>query len=286
MSKIILKKSFTYQGRNRQIISLFLLKNYKSYRFLSVTPVATTWVTRATHWLLCTICGWLLLDGLQTKAIAQITPNPNDANTVVNQTDNTFNIQGGTQTGTNLFHSFEKFGLNQGQTANFISNPSIQNIFGRVTGGEASIINGLIQVTGGNSNLFLMNPAGIIFGANASLNVPAAFTATTASAIGFNNQWFNAVGTNNYSNLTGNPDAFAFTQPGGAIINHGNLSVSSGQSLTLLGGTVINTGTVESAAGTININAVPGEKLVTITPKGTGLTQLAQCDRQLLVHRY
>ncbi|MBD2163402.1 filamentous hemagglutinin N-terminal domain-containing protein [Calothrix membranacea FACHB-236] len=242
---------------NKGLIIIFALKNYKSSLFLS---------------LICALCGWLLLDGLQTKAIAQITPNPNDANTVVNQTDNTFNIQGGTQTGTNLFHSFEKFGLNQGQTANFISNPSIQNILGRVTGGEASVINGLIQVTGGNSNLFLINPAGMIFGPNASLNVPAAFTATTANAIGFNNQWFNAVGTNNYSNLTGNPDAFAFTQPGGAIINHGNLSVSSGQSLTLLGGTVINTGTVESAAGTININAVPGEKLVTITPKGSLLS--------------
>ncbi|WP_208821620.1 filamentous hemagglutinin N-terminal domain-containing protein [Tolypothrix sp. PCC 7910] len=254
MSKIILGKSFPYHGRDRQIISLFFLKNYKSSLSLS---------------LICAFCGWLLLDGLPTKAIAQITPNPNDTNTVVNQTDNTFNIQGGTQTGTNLFHSFEKFGLNQGQTANFISNPSIQNILGRVTGGEASIINGLIQVTGGNSNLFLMNPAGIIFGPNASLNVPAAFTATTASGIGFNNQWFNAVGTNSYSNLTGNPNAFAFTQPGGgAIINGGLLKVSSGQSLTLLGGTVISTGVIEVPGGKLNITAVQGEKLVRISQEG------------------
>jgi hypothetical protein len=39
-------------------------------------------------------------------------------------------------------------------------------------GGDASYINGLIQVIGGNSNLFLMNPAGIVFGSNAQLNVP------------------------------------------------------------------------------------------------------------------
>jgi hypothetical protein len=46
------------------------------------------------------------------------------------------------------------------------------------------VINGLIQVTEGKSNLFLMNPAGMIFGPNASLNVPASFTATTANGIG------------------------------------------------------------------------------------------------------
>lgn len=36
--------------------------------------------------------------------------------------------------GANLFHSFEKLGLSQGQIINFISNPKIQNILGRVTG--------------------------------------------------------------------------------------------------------------------------------------------------------
>uniref|UniRef100_A0ACD5GZT2 Filamentous hemagglutinin N-terminal domain-containing protein n=1 Tax=Desertifilum tharense IPPAS B-1220 TaxID=1781255 RepID=A0ACD5GZT2_9CYAN len=66
--------------------------------------------------------------------------------------------------GTNLFHSFEQFGLSEGQIANFLSSPQIQNILGRVIGGDASIINGLIQVSGGNSNLFLINPAGILFG--------------------------------------------------------------------------------------------------------------------------
>ncbi|WP_259732394.1 filamentous hemagglutinin N-terminal domain-containing protein, partial [Synechocystis sp. CS-94] len=73
-------------------------------------------------------------------------------------------------------------------------------------GGDASIINGLIQVTGGNSNLFLMNPAGMIFGPNASINVPGDFVVTTGSAIGFgNDQWFQAFSDNDYSSLIGNP---------------------------------------------------------------------------------
>ncbi|MCZ0904558.1 filamentous hemagglutinin N-terminal domain-containing protein, partial [Microcoleus sp. HI-ES] len=120
-------------------------------------------------------------------ATAQITPATDGTNTQITPSGNQFNINGGQQSGdgANLFHSFQEFGLTQGQTANFISNPNIRNILGRVVGGDASLINGLIQITGGNSNLFLMNPAGIVFGTNASLNVPAAFTATTATGIGF-----------------------------------------------------------------------------------------------------
>ncbi len=114
-----------------------------------------------------------------------IIPANDGTNTLTNSRGNIIDISGGTRAGGNLFQSFERFGLNQGQVANFLSNPSIQNILGRITGGQASIINGLIQVTGGPSNLYLMNPAGIVFGPNASLNVPAAFTATTATGMGF-----------------------------------------------------------------------------------------------------
>ncbi len=214
----------------------------------------------------------IVVDGFKTSAQAQITPGANDTNTIVNQSGNTINITGGTQAGANLFHSFEKFGLNQDQIANFISNPSIQNILGRVTGGDASVINGLIQVTGGNSNLYLINPAGIVFGQGASLNVPAAFTATTANGIGFGDKWFNALGKNDYANLVGSPNAFVFTQSG-VILNAGNLAVESGQNLTLLGGIVINTGRLSAPSGNITIGAVPGDKLVRITYAG-GLLSL------------
>ncbi|NES65231.1 MAG: filamentous hemagglutinin N-terminal domain-containing protein, partial [Okeania sp. SIO2D1] len=136
-----------------------------------------------------------------------ITPANDGTGTTVNQNGNQFNIQGGTRSGRNLFHSFDQFNVNSGQTANFLTTPDTHNILGRVTGGNASIINGLIQVIGSNSNLLLMNPAGMIFGPNASLNLPASFSVTTATGIGFNsnNFWFQAMGTNDYSNLVGNP---------------------------------------------------------------------------------
>ncbi|MBD2014720.1 filamentous hemagglutinin N-terminal domain-containing protein [Microcoleus sp. FACHB-53] len=199
---------------------------------------------------------------------------------------NQFNITGGQLSGDNqnLFHSFGQFGLNSGQIANFLSNPNIRNILGRVMGGEPSIINGLIQVTGGQSNLFLMNPAGIVFGSGASLNVPASFTATTATGIGFGNNWFNASGVNDYAALVGSPSGFAFNvnQPG-AIINAGNLSVSGGD-LTLLGGTVVSTGNVSAPGGQITVAAVEGGKLVQIKQQGMLLSlevePLASADTQ------
>ncbi|MGK7956987.1 MAG: filamentous hemagglutinin N-terminal domain-containing protein, partial [Crocosphaera sp.] len=162
-----------------------------------------------------------------------IIPATDGTGTTVNQNGNQFKIQGGTPSnnGKNLFHSFSQFNVESNQTANFLTTPDIRNILGRVTGGNASTINGLIQVVGGNSNLFLMNPAGIIFGPNASLNVPASFSVTTATGIGFNgnNFWFKAMGTNDYSNLVGNPSGYHFdvSNPG-AIVNEGNLSLNPG----------------------------------------------------------
>ncbi len=210
--------------------------------------------------------------GVVSLAQAQpITPAADGTGTIVTPDGDRYNISGGTLSGdgANLFHSLEQFGLDAGEIANFLSNPQIQNILGRVVGGNASIINGLIEVTGGNSNLYLMNPAGIIFGTNARLDVPAAFTATTANGIGFNGGWFNAVGDNNYQALVGNPHSFAFTmeQPG-SIVNAGELVVGEGNKLTLLGGTVINTGTISAAGGEVTIAAVPGENIVRISQEG------------------
>lgn len=211
---------------------------------------------------------------INQEAQAQsVIPAEDKTGTVVKNNGNRFDITGGefSQDGSNLFHSFQELGLNKNQIANFLSNPGIQNIFGRVIGGNPSVINGLIQVSGGNSNLFLINPSGIVFGNNASLNVPGDFTATTANGIGFANNWLNAFGKNDYAILTGKPTSFAFTmsQPG-AIINAGNLTVSNGN-LTLFGGSVASTGKLE-ASGNIIVSAVEGESLLRLSQPGNLLS--------------
>ncbi|MBW4605332.1 MAG: filamentous hemagglutinin N-terminal domain-containing protein [Calothrix sp. FI2-JRJ7] len=212
---------------------------------------------------------------LLPKAQAQITTAPGDANTVVNQSGNTFTITGGTQVDKNVFHSLQKFGLNDLQIADFVTNPGTKNILGRVTGGDASVINGLIKVTGSNANLYLMNPSGIIFGSGARLDVPGSFTATTANGIGFGNKWFNAFGVNNYADLIGEPSSFAFTmsQPGAiAIDGFGDLAIKPGQNLTLLGGTVVNTRGLSASGGQVTVATVSGESIVKITQPGNILS--------------
>ncbi|HEY9645028.1 MAG TPA: glycosyltransferase, partial [Chroococcidiopsis sp.] len=207
-------------------------------------------------------------------AIAQSVNSAHDrAGTTVNRNGNEFNITGGQRNGGNLFHSFERFGLNRNEVANFLTDAQVQNVLGRVTGGDPSVIDGLLRVTGSNANLFLLNPAGILFGANARLDLPASFLATTASGIGFDNGWFSATGEVNYSSLAGNPTSYAFSlaQPG-AIVNAGDLSLTDGASLTLLAGTVVNTGSLSAPGGQVTVAAVPGENLVRLSQPGSLLS--------------
>ncbi|WP_413160311.1 CHAT domain-containing protein [Capilliphycus salinus ALCB114379] len=209
--------------------------------------------------------------GSEVLLAQAITPANDGTGTVVTPDGNRFNIEGGTRSGDgeNLFHSFEKFGLDEGQIANFLSNPEIRNILGRVVGGDASIINGLIEMTGGSSNLFLINPSGILFGPNSQLNLPGDFTATTANGVQFGEEWFNAEGLNNYEILMGNPTGFAFTMTNpGSVINLGTLAVERGQNLTLLGGTVVNAGQLSAPEGQVIITSVPGENFVRISQAG------------------
>ncbi|MEM8639982.1 MAG: CHAT domain-containing protein [Cyanobacteria bacterium P01_G01_bin.54] len=196
-----------------------------------------------------------------------LTAAPDGTGTLITIEGSTYHIQGGTQAGANLFHSFQALGLKPGEMANFLSHPGIHNILGRVTGGDPSIINGLIKVTGANSNLYLMNPAGMVFGADASLNVGGDFVATTADRIAVGEGWFISSGTNDYATLVGAPHQFAFAseQPG-AVLNFGDLS--NERDVSLIGGTVVNDGKVVSTAGTVTIAAVPGERLVNLSQPG------------------
>ncbi|WP_036479880.1 filamentous hemagglutinin N-terminal domain-containing protein [Myxosarcina sp. GI1] len=138
----------------------------------------------------------------------------------------------------NLFHSFGKFNLNSNEAAIFQSGNDINNIFSRVTGGSASSINGLIRTLGQDVNLFLLNPNGIIFGPNASLNVSGSFLATTADSLVFGNGLdFSATNPEEAPLLTINftPGLqYGQNYSSKTITNQGNLA--AGQNLELTAG--------------------------------------------------
>lgn len=94
----------------------------------------------------------------------------------------------GTTVGTNLFHSFAQFNIQTGQTVTFSENTpnALDNIISRVTGGSRSAIDGVLQSTpAGHADFYLINPAGMVFGQHASVNVPASFHVTTADELRF-----------------------------------------------------------------------------------------------------
>jgi filamentous hemagglutinin family protein len=148
----------------------------------------------------------------------------------------------------NLFHSFSQFGLLPGERVGFASAANIRNILVRVTGGSPSLIDGLIYTDSANVNLFLINPSGIQFGANAQLDVGGrnrgSFVATTVDTLVWpNGGQFSATnpgGANSLLTITGDPGGFlSQLQPPAPIVSSGNaLGVFRGQSLLLLGGDV------------------------------------------------
>ncbi|MDV3347082.1 CHAT domain-containing protein [Leptothoe sp. LEGE 181152] len=210
---------------------------------------------------------------MQPNAVSAqgITPATDGTGTTVTPNGQSFDIESGSLSvdGSNLFHSFQTFQLASENTANFLTNPSVQRIFARVSGGNTAFINGKLKISGSQADLFLLNPAGIIFGPDATLNLPASLTATTANHIEFNHGRFNATGIHSYGTLIGNPTAFAFG-PSGTIHNQGDLTLLPGQSLTLLAGTVIKTGTL--TADNIQIQEISEGQIIQVSQAGSLLS--------------
>jgi filamentous hemagglutinin family protein len=145
----------------------------------------------------------------------------------------------GRQLGSNLFHSFQDFNLNSLESATFSGPNSINNIISRVTGGNPSNIDGLIRSTIPNADMYFLNPYGIMFGPNASLDVQGSFHASTADYLRLGEEGrFNARQPSN-SLLTVAPvEAFGFLtdMPTAITTQNSTLSVPVKKTLSFIGG--------------------------------------------------
>ncbi|GAB1542649.1 hypothetical protein NUACC21_53230 [Scytonema sp. NUACC21] len=207
-------------------------------------------------------------------------------------------IDGGAQRGSNLFHSFSQFNINNDQKVYFSNPIGVQNILTRVTGTQVSNILGTLGVDG-NANLFLINPNGIIFGQNARLDVGNSFIGTTANGVRFGEQGiFGASSSEAPPLLTIQPSALLFNQindtafiennsiaPAGldptSSFNTFGLRVLDGRSLLLLGGDVrINSGGIVAFDGHIDIGGVKGTGSVELNQKGDSFSLKFPSDLQ------
>ncbi|MEH2359594.1 two-partner secretion domain-containing protein, partial [Nostoc sp.] len=199
-------------------------------------------------------------------------------------------IEGGAARGSNLFHSFSQFNIQDGQRVYFANPIGIENILTRVTGGNASNIFGTLGVSGA-ANLFLINPNGILFGQNARLDVQGSFVGTTANGVQFGNQglfsatnpqapplltiqpsalWFNQLNQN--AEIQNNSVAAVGKDPTGFFDVFG-LRVPDGKSLLLVGGNVsMDGGQLNAYGGRVELGGLAASGNVNLLFNGDNLS--------------
>jgi filamentous hemagglutinin family protein len=232
---------------------------------------------------------------------AQISPDASLSSRVTTADRLNFTIEDGQRAGNNLFHSFSQFSIPTGGSARFNHAPDIQTIFARVTGPEASAIDGRLTA---NTNLYLLNPNGILFGPNAQLNLAGSFLGTTADRINFADGLTfpssnptpllslsvpiglqmgttpAAIRQQGYGHglATYNP----ILQPYGSIAPVPSLAVLSQQTIALVGGEIdITGGVLQSPEGRIDLASLGPNAAIALTDHKLGPIIGSQSDIHL-----
>ncbi len=203
---------------------------------------------------------------IASPTLAQITPDNTlgNENSIVTPNQSIRDavadlIEGGAIRDSNLFHSFLEFNVGNGQRVYFDNPDGITNILTRVTGNNLSQILGTLGVNG-SANLFLLNPNGINFGSNASLDVAGSFVASTADSAIFDNGFnFSASDPNAPPLLTINiPIGLQYgSNPGSVNVTGATLGIETGQTMALLGGEVnLNGATLQVPGGRVELGGL------------------------------
>ncbi len=174
----------------------------------------------------------------------------------------------GKQVGNNLFHSFTHFNLHVGDTATFSGPEHIEHIISRVTGGTPSTLEGTLRATIPQADMYFINPAGIILGEQARLEVPGAIHLSTADVLqlGEGGQ-FAATHPHTSSLTTAAPTAFGFLSdtPQAIQVQGSQLSVAKYQAISISGGNLeFKQSQLQAEEGKVNLISIasPGTVLL------------------------
>lgn len=237
---------------------------------------------------------------LALNSRAQLTPDSslNNENSVVKE-NATLNeqvvdlIEGGAVRDKSLFHSFSEFNISPNQSVYFAHPKGIDRILTRVTGNNISEIFGTLGVEG-TADLFLLNPNGIVFGENASLDLGGSFLATTAESFVFkNNEFYSATDRDlplldlkiplglQFGSAAGNLevrgtghqlDLDTSTLMPIDNLRPSGLEVAPEQTLALIGNQIdLKGGNLTTSGGTIKLAGIAQSGLVELESKGRAL---------------
>lgn len=163
----------------------------------------------------------------------------------------------GTTVGNNLFHSFTELSIAVGKSATFTGPNTIANILSRVTGANASHIDGTLASTIDNANLYLLNPNGVIFGKNATLDMNGSFYASNANVIHLED------GSRFYASLDKNtvltaaaPEAFGFLGATPPVLNADTQATMRVEGFTIVNGDAVTLVGREAIVGETTVDGV------------------------------
>jgi filamentous hemagglutinin family protein len=138
---------------------------------------------------------------------------------------------------------FSSFDIAAGNTVYCVQPNSSANALFRIFSGDGTQIYGRFEA---NGNIFLIDPAGILFGAGSQINV----NGLVASGLDISNQDF----------LDGNYEFVAGGGNVGAVINNGAITAAEG--VALIGRKILNTGTIKTGTGGIVVMAAGDEVVI------------------------
>ena len=179
----------------------------------------------------------------------------------------------GTTVGPNLFHSFHAFSIDHRESATFSGPETIQNVMSRITGGEVSTIDGLLRSEIGQAAFYFINPAGIVFGENAQVDVPAAFHVSSADGLYFaDGSVFSAVSPDISTLSMSQPESLGFlsAQPARIEVNGAVLEFTAESTVSLSSGDI----TIQGPGAALRNPG--GEISLTALGRATGVVALAE----------